>query len=181
MNPFELIAEFDFALEMAKRKYPDIDYAVASRATSGWNESEIQIRDRYNNEICSFGSSDFLHYMSRVGRSRPSRRPMATAGASAQSRSSDVAPIAAKNARSMVGIIKGCSYFFAAIVIIAGLVFAIRVGSAQGLLGLLVFVSTFVSAFIGHWIVKLTCIGLEVLADISEDLRAIRIAQSADQ
>jgi len=181
MNPFEQIADFDFALEMAKRKYPDIDYAVASRATSGWNESEIQIRDRYNNELCSFGSSEYLHYLSRAGGSWPSRQPIATAGASAQSRSSDMTPNAARNARSMVGLIKGISYLFSTLVVIVGLVWAIRIGSVQGLLGLLVFALTFVGAFIGHWIVRLTCIGLEVLADISEDLRVIRMAQSFDQ
>jgi hypothetical protein len=35
MNPFEQIADFGFALEMAKHQYPDIAYAATSRATFG--------------------------------------------------------------------------------------------------------------------------------------------------
>lgn len=77
----------------------------------------------------------------------------------------------------MVEFIKGLSYLFSGIVLLIGLLLAIQIGTIGGAIGFVVFILALALAFAIHWVVKLTYIGLEVLADISEDLRVIRLSK----
>lgn len=79
----------------------------------------------------------------------------------------------------MVALIKGISYLFSGFILLVGLILSIQAGSMGGGIGFFVFILALAIAFISHWVVKLTYIGLEVLADISEDMRLIRLAQSS--
>lgn len=178
MYPFDNIDDYQFAVDLAKQKNPDIDYQQASRATSGWNEAEVQIRDPYNNLLCSFESAQYLGYRARQGRinAQASSRSLQPAVATAD-RGTKHIPSAARSARNMVEFIKGLSYLFSGIVLLIGLLLAIQIGTIGGAIGFVVFILALALAFAIHWVVKLTYIGLEVLADISEDLRVIRLSK----
>jgi hypothetical protein len=182
MNSFERNIDFEYALGLARQNHPNIDYRDASRSASGWTEEEICIRDRSNNTLCSFDSSTYLLYLSKTGRSAAASVSRSERGrALLDSGGMDVTPAAARNARSMVTTIKSVSYICSTIIAVSGLILAVRLGSFQGLLGLMVLVAAFAIALISHWLIKLTCVGLEILADISEDLKSIRLAKPDDE
>lgn len=180
MNPFDRIDDYDYVISLARQQFPSIDFQPASRATSGWNNSTIEIRDVHNNLLCSFDSAEYLRYRARIGRAQAGSHPSsgfvspATAG-----RDPSLIPVAARTARSMIGLVRGISYLFSGAILLSGLLLALQaVSLGNGAEVLVIFLLAGLVALVSHWIVKFTYIGLEMLADISEDLRMIRLSSS---
>lgn len=79
----------------------------------------------------------------------------------------------------MVGFIRGLSYLISFVYFFAGIALAFQVGYLSNVVvGLIVLALALLIAFASHWLIKLAYVGLEILADISEDLRAIRLSRS---
>lgn len=79
----------------------------------------------------------------------------------------------------MIGLVMGISYLFSGAILLSGLLLALQaVSLGNGAEVLVIFLLAGLVALVSHWIVKFTYIGLEMLADISEDLRMIRLSSS---
>lgn len=79
----------------------------------------------------------------------------------------------------MIGLVRGISYLFSGAILLSGLLLALQaVSLGNGAEVLVIFLLAGLVALVSHWIVKFTYIGLEMLADISEDLRMIRLSSS---
>ena len=184
MPSFDHSDDFKKALEVAARDFPEQDLARARQERSGYDGNTIWLRDGEGNIIVSFNSEEFgkqvgkasfesIETTIRSSMLKPSAHSDVRGSMNAQPLYKE--PISSQTARSLLGVVYGVTTAFCWIIVILGLVLAVAAtlkGDGLGMLIGLVFMPVF--AALSYFATKLMYVGLEMLADITSDIRAMR-------
>jgi hypothetical protein len=79
---------------------------------------------------------------------------------------------------SLISLIRECSIIASWIVAGIGLLISLTLLIQGNAVGILVFPALLVIGLLNHLVAKITYVGLEILADISTDLRLLRLNSS---
>ena len=181
MNQFDQIDDFDYALKLAMAAAPDVNLTSARRENSSWDNQEVRICDRDKRILASFDSAEYLNYCARIssrktGPTSSGTLPKKLQLATTIDPNTSSIPRSARTARAMIAVVKTLSVSLSILLGTAGLAFLVHfafIGSF--LLGIVAFIGMLILSLINHWTVRLMYIGLEMIADIVEDIRAIRL------
>lgn len=186
MQAFVQHSHFEYALSVARKKFPGIDFSSASMSSSSWVNDKVQIRGRGASLLCTYSSSEFEEYTARTFGQKVSgsaassdytSRPMARTGMGIQFRNAMQYPDSAMAAKSIVGFIRGVNLIISYGLAIFGFIASLVVLSQGDSKGLLLFPIFLVLSLGNYFSVRLLYIGLEMLADIAIDTRLIRMSQ----
>jgi hypothetical protein len=137
-------------------------------------DDEIILRDRHERELFRFRSQEFKHYMGTNNKISLTGKPASEISPDQSSSSRAV-----RTVRRILGVIEVLAVIAAIMIIICGLVVAtymVQVNSSLTLPAVGVLALSGLTAFLLFWSNRFFYSILELLADIAEDVRLIRIS-----
>ena len=191
MRSFDHVKDFDHAVSLGRKYHPQANVDFARFSMSGYNEEEVLLIDSYGDLICAFPADEFMAYRTR-------RLLHSTEGLNTESSDSTLGekdiftryehakrfaspapmrstPRAARSARTFVDIVKACSILVSVLIVITGALATTAMSRAGFGFTPEILISSIAIAFFSYLGVRLAYIGIEILADISDDVRLIRL------
>jgi hypothetical protein len=172
MNHFERTEDFNFAYKLAQAVDGEADIRQAHPSMSGWDENGIYICDRYGRVLLEFVSSEFSERMQGIlgQRSNAATRFGSEPDTASLSR-------AVRTTRRFLRIVERLSIIASLALILTGLGASLWLVSNNKILeAILLPPLAFLAGMITYWSTRIANLTLELLSDVSEDLRLIRLA-----
>lgn len=187
MPSFDYDEDFQFACRISQEAFQEVDLSGASQSRSSWDGNVINLKDDRGKGVLSFSSAQFGEYMRSKGRAgtsprldgKPLRRDLEPAMPLkvAYGLGGGNQLVSAAEARRMVHFITSLSLVLSLVITVASVAAFVVISFNGGFgLGLLTLIAGIFIAALSHFLTRLANIGLEVLADIASDLRAIRMS-----
>ena len=155
MRGFAHEEDFDFALRLAKERNPALDLSGGDMRSSLWDQYSIEINDSSGSRICSVPSGELIRYIASF------EEPAS-------------APEAVRIARQFIVARNFVSGVLTVALLVVGLIIAFGSASTGEPLAFVVPIIVIGIAFLNHWLTRASSISIELLANMSEDLRALR-------
>jgi hypothetical protein len=179
VNYFKYDDDFYLALEIAKERFPDVEFKQAHPKVSGWDGETIYIQDRWSNVLTEFSDPELANHFSEK-KERLARKP-STGPSSALDKLDPLAPPSTKAARLVILYFRWLANITSIYLVFFGIQSFITLAK-QGQYDNALFslVGFALLAFVSYWIIRVIVIGLELLADIAYDARLIRLRETAN-
>lgn len=166
MPLFQNLDDLRFAIKLAKGSGGGKNLDASHPGTSEWNEDTVVFKDRAGEVLFEMPSSGLIDHMNQEQESKKS-----------ESSASSQTPKAARIARSILRAYKAILLVLCLVIGLVGVVsFFYLIAQGSVLLGFVNLFAYPLAAFVLYWASRLLYVAIEILADISEDLRIIRLS-----